>query len=252
MEHVYKNIIKFLKEYQESTHTNGYVLGISGGKDSTIVAKLLVDAVGKENVLGVLMPNGEQKDIEDSKRVCELLDIDYTIVNISDAYKSMIDGIQSVYDANLPNIHGGYTKNSGSWVDAIAQTDPPSDYELKAGDYFAFSAGGDNNFEASCAIYNMEFYKHWNDPFYSYGDNRYFSEKVTQVQLEKMQSVMEKEASKNYNILTHTCTHVSLNVWNEMYDEDIDPIGMNTPRNLYSWMNKNGASSNFNLDTVVN
>lgn len=111
MEHVYKNIIKFLKEYQESTHTNGYVLGVSGGKDSTIVAKLLVDAVGKENVLGVLMPNGEQKDIEDSKRVCELLDIDYTIVNISDAYESMIDGIQSVYDSNLPNIHGGYTKN---------------------------------------------------------------------------------------------------------------------------------------------
>lgn len=111
MEHVYKNIIKFLKEYQESTYTNGYILGVSGGKDSTIVAKLLVDAVGKENVLGVLMPNGEQKDIEDSKRVCELLDIDYTIVNISDAYESMIDGIQSVYDSNLPNIHGGYTKN---------------------------------------------------------------------------------------------------------------------------------------------
>lgn len=114
MEKKYKEIISFLKEYQERTRVKGYVLGISGGKDSTVVAKLLVDAIGKENVLGVLMPNGEQKDIEDSKRVCELLDIDYTIVNISDAYKSMIDGIQSVYDANLPNIHGGYTKNGRS------------------------------------------------------------------------------------------------------------------------------------------
>ena len=114
MEKKYKEIISFLKEYQERTRVNGYVLGISGGKDSTVVAKLLVDAIGKENVLGVLMPNGEQKDIEDSKRVCELLDIDYTIVNISDAYKSMIDGIQSVYDANLPNIHGRYTKNGRS------------------------------------------------------------------------------------------------------------------------------------------
>lgn len=114
MEKKYKEIISFLKEYQERTRVKGYVLGVSGGKDSTIVAKLLVDAVGKENVLGVLMPNGEQKDIEDSKRVCELLDIDYTIVNISDVYKSMIDGIQSVYDSNLPNVHGGYTKNGRS------------------------------------------------------------------------------------------------------------------------------------------
>ena len=114
MEKKYKEIISFLKEYQERTRVKGYVLGISGGKDSTVVAKLLVDAIGKENVLGVLMPNGEQKDIEDSKRVCELLDIDYTIVNISDAYESMIDGIQSVYDSNLPNIYGGYTKNGRS------------------------------------------------------------------------------------------------------------------------------------------
>ena len=114
MEKKYKEIVSFLKEYQERTCVKGYVLGCSGGKDSTVVAKLLVDAIGKENVLGVLMPNGEQKDIEDSKRVCELLDIDYTIVNISNAYESMIDGIQSVYDSNLPNIHGGYTKNGRS------------------------------------------------------------------------------------------------------------------------------------------
>ena len=43
------------------------VIGISGGKDSTIIAKLLVDALGKDRVVGVMMPNGEQKDISDSK-----------------------------------------------------------------------------------------------------------------------------------------------------------------------------------------
>lgn len=114
MEDIYSNIIDRLKEFQKYNHVNGYVFGVSGGKDSTIVAKLLVDAIGKENVLGVLMPNGEQKDIEDSKRICGLLDIDYTIVNISDAYKCVIDGIQSIYDSDLPNIHGGYTKNGKS------------------------------------------------------------------------------------------------------------------------------------------
>lgn len=52
MKEVYEGIVSFLKNYQERTHVKGYVLGISGGKDSTVVAKLLV---GKENILGVLM-----------------------------------------------------------------------------------------------------------------------------------------------------------------------------------------------------
>lgn len=55
MKEVYEGIVSFLKNYQERTHVKGYVLGISGGKDSTVVAKLLVDSIGKENVLGVLM-----------------------------------------------------------------------------------------------------------------------------------------------------------------------------------------------------
>lgn len=114
MEVIYNTIIRLLREFQEFNHVNGYAIGISGGKDSTVVAKLLVDAIGKENVLGVLIPNGEQKDIDDSKKVCELLDIDYTIVNISDTYKCIIDEIQSIYDSDLPNIHGGYTKNGKS------------------------------------------------------------------------------------------------------------------------------------------
>lgn len=47
MEKEYKKIISFLKNYQTHTNARGYVLGISGGKDSTIVAKLLVDAMSK-------------------------------------------------------------------------------------------------------------------------------------------------------------------------------------------------------------
>lgn len=99
MNKIYNNIINRLKEFQERNHVNGYVLGISGGKDSTVVAKLLVDAIGKENVLGVLMPNGEQKDIDDSYKVCEYLNINYTVININDAF----DGI--VQQVNLSKIH---------------------------------------------------------------------------------------------------------------------------------------------------
>lgn len=65
------------------------VIGISGGKDSTIVAALCARAIGKERVLGVLMPNGVQKDISDSIRVCEALGIPNVTVNIKGAYDAI-------------------------------------------------------------------------------------------------------------------------------------------------------------------
>lgn len=76
------------------------VIGISGGKDSTIVAGLCVRALGKERVIGVLMPNGEQKDINDSKRVCEALDIKNITVNIEDGYYGIAEEVEDkvVYD----------------------------------------------------------------------------------------------------------------------------------------------------------
>lgn len=64
------------------------VIGISGGKDSTIAAGLLVKALGKERVLGVMMPNGVQADIEDSKKVCEFLGIRNTTINIEPIFQA--------------------------------------------------------------------------------------------------------------------------------------------------------------------
>lgn len=66
------------------------VLGVSGGKDSSVVAALLVKALGKERVLGVLMPNGEQKDISASHKLCEHLGIENIVVNI----KAAVDGVR--------------------------------------------------------------------------------------------------------------------------------------------------------------
>ncbi len=66
---------------------NGYmcnaVIGISGGKDSTVVAALCVEALGKDRVIGVMMPNGVQKDISDSIKVCEFLGIKNYTINIA-------------------------------------------------------------------------------------------------------------------------------------------------------------------------
>ncbi|HDK7157219.1 TPA: NAD(+) synthase [Clostridium botulinum] len=94
-----ENIINWIKEYFESQpNAKGAIIGISGGKDSLVAAKLLVEALGKERVFGVLMPNGEQKDIADSLRVVDILGINYKIVNIEKAYNGLLEAIA---DKNL-------------------------------------------------------------------------------------------------------------------------------------------------------
>lgn len=77
-------LVKWLQDWFEK---NGKgckaVVGISGGCDSTVVAALCAEAIGKENVLGVLMPNVKQVDIEDSHRVVEALGIDSITIPIT-------------------------------------------------------------------------------------------------------------------------------------------------------------------------
>ena len=86
------------------------VLGISGGKDSTIAAALCVRALGKENVVGVMMPNGVQNDIDDSKRVCELLEIEGILINIGKAYTELYDKVLG--ETLLPELPSIITTNT--------------------------------------------------------------------------------------------------------------------------------------------
>ena len=65
------------------------VLGISGGKDSTVCAALCTRALGRENVYGVMLPDGEQKDISDSQRVCDVLGIQRRTVNIGEMHREL-------------------------------------------------------------------------------------------------------------------------------------------------------------------
>ena len=81
----FANIETHMKTWAELTNAKNFVVGISGGKDSTVVAMLLCAIFGKERVYGVMMPQGEQSDIQDSIDVCGILGIHYTIVNIGDS-----------------------------------------------------------------------------------------------------------------------------------------------------------------------
>lgn len=67
------------------------VIGISGGKDSSVAAALCVEALGKDRVIGVLMPQGEQHDIDKAYELTEHLGIKHYVVNIKDAVDAVIN-----------------------------------------------------------------------------------------------------------------------------------------------------------------
>lgn len=90
MEQLKNRIVEWIREWFEINGKGcNAVIGISGGKDSSIVAALCVEALGKDRVIGVLMPNGEQADINDAIQLVEHLGIKYYVINIKDA----VDGV---------------------------------------------------------------------------------------------------------------------------------------------------------------
>ncbi len=70
------------------------VVGISGGKDSSIVAALCVEALGKDNVIGVLMPNGVQHDIDMAQLLVSHLGIKSVTVNIKSSYDALYKEVE--------------------------------------------------------------------------------------------------------------------------------------------------------------
>jgi len=92
VEAVTEELIAWIRDwFAKNGPASPAVIGISGGKDSSTVAALCVRALGKERVLGVLMPEGVQPDIEYSHLLVETLGIDHVEVNI----KSMVDAAKA-------------------------------------------------------------------------------------------------------------------------------------------------------------
>jgi len=77
------------KFFEENGPGCNAVLGISGGKDSSVVAALCVEALGKDRVIGVMMPCGVQGDIDMAKLLCSHLGIRSYVVNIQDAVEGL-------------------------------------------------------------------------------------------------------------------------------------------------------------------
>ncbi len=96
------------------------VLGISGGKDSSVAAALCVEALGKDRVIGVLMPNGEQADIDASYLLVNHLGIKHFVVNIKDAVEGVKNAVP--FDLSVQSVTNLPPRIRMSVVYAVSQT----------------------------------------------------------------------------------------------------------------------------------
>ena len=88
-------VVQWIRDWFEQNGPGcNAVIGISGGKDSSIVAGLCVEALGKDRVIGITMPNGVQKDISDSMKLINHLGIRYFNVNIGETYKALMGEVE--------------------------------------------------------------------------------------------------------------------------------------------------------------
>ena len=99
-----EKIIEFIKKKVKEAGAKGIVIGLSGGLDSTTTLFLCVEALGKEKVLGLMMPTGinQKEDTEDAVEVCKKLGVEYKVIEIG----SILDGFGKVLDLSDKLVKG--------------------------------------------------------------------------------------------------------------------------------------------------
>ena len=91
LEEYLKVIEQFLKEYLIQSHMDTYVLGLSGGVDSSLVAALSKKAVGKDKIMGIMMPiDSLPADLKDATQLADALDINYLVIDATSTYHDLV------------------------------------------------------------------------------------------------------------------------------------------------------------------
>ncbi len=107
-------IVAWIRDYfKENGPTCRAVIGISGGKDSSVTAALCAEALGKDRVIGVLMPDGVQSDISDSRLLVETLGIPAVELNIGKASEAMKEMLASNKELRAITGIDGISKDAG-------------------------------------------------------------------------------------------------------------------------------------------
>lgn len=121
---VFQHIEAHFRRWTAETGAEQFVVGISGGKDSAVVAALLARVFGSEHVIGVLLPNGLQTDIRDAREVVELLGIRSLEVNIRPCVSALLDELRPRCDISESCLINLPARLRMSALFAIAQCEP--------------------------------------------------------------------------------------------------------------------------------
>ena len=105
-----EDIILWIKDYFKDVKGPA-IVGVSGGTDSSVCAALLTKALGKDRVIGVLMPKGVQHDISYSRELVELLGIKHYEINIENTVDSLTLEIMKILNVN-PLANDAYKSNT--------------------------------------------------------------------------------------------------------------------------------------------
>ncbi|MCC8091378.1 MAG: hypothetical protein LIO55_08380 [Oscillospiraceae bacterium] len=174
--------------------------------------------------------------------------IDYVIAggaNTGHAFIVYESYVNDVLDFSVFN--RGFATSTNRWSNAEEQTSTGR-YSFNANDIATLGAGGFAMSDAKCAVYNMELFKHYVKGESDYSSNAYVTKKVTYSDVQKMLNAFSKESEEEYRVVFHNCTHVALNVWNEVFDTGYDPFGLNTPRNLYNYLIGIGGLTSYMIE----
>lgn len=106
------NIVSFIRKYYKQNNLGGVVIGISGGKDSAVVAAIFTKALGKENVIGVTMPcHSKDTDKKDAKAISDYYGFklyDFDLTKMFDTFKEELKNIgfynQSLFENSDINL----------------------------------------------------------------------------------------------------------------------------------------------------
>lgn len=94
-----KKIIEFIRDYFKKNSLGGVVIGISGGKDSGVVAGLFAEAIGPENIIGVTMPcHSKNTDREDAIKVAEKYNFKLINLDLTPVFDSFVDEAKKIDD----------------------------------------------------------------------------------------------------------------------------------------------------------
>ena len=107
-----ERLVKKIREFVTNAGLTRVVLGISGGKDSTVAAALCARALGAANVYGIMLPDGVQKDISDSMNVCRATGINHRIINISEMHTALLKAVDAGSNGEITDFPVAFSEES--------------------------------------------------------------------------------------------------------------------------------------------